>query len=98
MQDGRHHALAGEAVQGPEQHAIKSALVGILEQGSKMLAVLGALSAALMVNILVHELVASGGAPLPQLPQLVLGILAFVVSADTSVNGYAHLNVLRLRE
>jgi hypothetical protein len=68
--------------------------VGILEQGSELLAVLGALPAALMVDIFVHELMASAGTPLPQLPQLVLGILAFVVSADASVNSYAHLDSL----
>jgi len=79
MQDGRHHAFAGEAVQGPEQHTIKSALVGVFEQGSELLAVLGAFPAALVVDVFMREFVASAGAPLPQLPQLVLRILAFVV-------------------
>jgi len=72
VQDGRDHAFAGEAVERPEQHAIELALVGILEQRSELLAALGALPAAFMVNVLVHELVASAGTPLPQLPQLVL--------------------------
>src|SRR5262249_11523811 len=98
VQDGRDHAFAGEAVERPEQHAIELALVGILEQRSELLAVLGALPAAFMVNVLVHELVASAGAPLPQLPQLVLRILTFVVGTDASVDTYAHLAALRLTE
>jgi hypothetical protein len=64
----------------PEQHAIELALVGILEQCGELLAVLGALPAAFVVHVLMHELVASAGAPLSQLSELVLGILAFVVS------------------
>jgi hypothetical protein len=51
-----------------------------------------------VVDILVYDLVAGAGAPLPQLPQLVLGVLAFVVGADASVNSYAHLNAIRLVE
>jgi hypothetical protein len=31
VHDGWHHALASEAVECPEQHAIELALVGILE-------------------------------------------------------------------
>ena len=52
------------------------------------------LPTAFPVHILMNELVASTGAPLPQLPQLVLGILAFVVGTDASVNSYAHLDTL----
>jgi hypothetical protein len=80
VHDGRDHAFAGEAVERLEQHAIEFALVGILEQRSELLAVLGAFPAAFVVNVLVHKLVASAGAPLAQLSELVLGILAFVVS------------------
>jgi hypothetical protein len=79
VHDGRHHAFAGEAVERPEQHAIELALVSILEQRSELLAVLGALPAALVVDIFVQELVASAGAPLAQLSELVLRILPFVV-------------------
>src|SRR6516162_10412093 len=50
-----------------------------------------------MVNVLVHQLVAIAGAPLPQLPQLVLRILTFVVGTDASVDSYAHLIALRIR-
>jgi hypothetical protein len=66
--------------------------MGILEQQGELLAVLGALPAAFTVNVFVGELVASASAPLPQLPQLVLRVLAFVVGADASVDSYAHLN------
>ena len=92
------HAFAGEAIERPEQHAIELALVGILEQRGELFAVFGALFAAFMVNVLVHEFVASAGAPLPQLSELVLRVLAFVISTDASVDSYAHLDAFRLRE
>src|SRR5262249_61294415 len=98
VHDGRHHAFAGKAVERPEQDAIELALVGLLEQCGELLAVLGALPAAFMFNVLMHELVASAGAPLAQLSELVLGILAFVVGRNSCINSYAHLTVLRLRE
>jgi hypothetical protein len=53
--------------------------VGILEQESELLAVFGALPAAFVVNVCVHELVASAFSPLPQVSELILGVLAFVV-------------------
>src|SRR6516162_10052812 len=70
----------------------------VLEQRRKLLAALGALPAAFLVDILVNDLVPDAGAPLAQLAQLVLGILAFVVGTDPRVNSYAHLDALRLRE
>ena len=73
MHDGRHHAFAGEAVQGPEQHAIELALVGILEQCGELLAVFGALPAAFAVDVFVGDLVTCSSAPLAQLSELVLG-------------------------
>ena len=79
VHDGRHHAFAGEAVERPEQHAIELALVGILEQRSELLAILDAFATAFVVNVFVGDLVASDGAPLAQLSELVLGILPFVV-------------------
>ena len=57
MQDSRHHAFTGEPIEGPEQHTVKPALVGILEQGSELLAAISALPAALLVNVLVGDLV-----------------------------------------
>jgi len=42
--------------------------------------------------------VAGAGAPMAQLPQLVLRVLAFVIGANASVNGDAHLLPLSLRE
>ena len=51
----------------------------VLKQRGKMLAAMGALTAAFFIDILVNDLVPSVSAPLPQLAQLVLWILAFVV-------------------
>ena len=80
MHDGRHHAFAGEAVERPEQDAIELALVGVFEQRSKLLAAVHTLPTAFPVHVLMNELVTGIGAPLPQLMQLVLGILTSVVS------------------
>ena len=98
MQDRRHHAFTGKTVQGPEQDAVKPAFVGVLEQCSELLAALGALPAALVVNVFVGDLVAGASAPLAQLAELVLGILAFIVSGDASVDSYAHLLPCLLRD
>jgi hypothetical protein len=61
-----------------------------LEQLGKLLAALGALPASFMVDVFLHHRMASVGAPLPQLPQLVLRVLAFVVGRDAGVDSYAH--------
>ena len=82
----------------PEEDAIEIALVRVLEKRGKMLAALGALPAAFLVDALVNDLVPGLTTPLAQLAQLVLGILAFVVRADTRLNSYAHLYALPLRE
>ena len=63
MQDSRHHAFTAETVEGPEQHAVELALVSIFEQGGELLAVLDALPARVLVDVLVDDLVTS--APLP---------------------------------
>src|SRR5262245_59234417 len=56
------------------------------------------LTAALLVDVLVDDLVPGVSAPCTQLAQLVLRILAFIICADARVNSYAHLDGLRLRE
>src|SRR5262245_39381878 len=43
-----------------------------------------------MVDVFMHNGMTSVGAPLPQLPQLVLGVLAFLIGTDASVDSYAH--------
>jgi hypothetical protein len=53
--------------------------VGVLEQLGELLPALGALPTAFLVDVLADDLVPSVSAPLPQLAQLVLWILAFVV-------------------
>jgi hypothetical protein len=57
------HAFAGKPVERPKQHAIKAPFVSIIEQGGKLLASLGALPAAFVVNVLVYDLVPCVGAP-----------------------------------
>jgi hypothetical protein len=52
--------------------------VGIFEQRSELLAVFSALPARVLIDVLVDDLVTC--APLAQLPELVLRVLAFVVS------------------
>ena len=79
MHDGGHHALAAETIERPEQHAVEPALVGIVEQGGELLAFFGAFPAGLLVDVLMNDLMTSTGAPGPELAELVLRVLAFVV-------------------
>src|SRR4030095_4579394 len=71
VHDGWHHALPAEPVQCPEQHAIEFALVGVLEQSGKLLALFAALPAALAINVLPRDLVPSLRAPIAELAQLI---------------------------
>jgi hypothetical protein len=64
--------------------------VSILEQLGKLLAPLGAFAAAIVVDVFVRDGVTGVGTPLPQLSQLVLRVLAFVVGADSSIDRDAH--------
>src|SRR5262249_1548558 len=79
VHDGRHHALAGEPIECPEQHTVEPALVGVLEQGGELLSSGRALPAALLVDVFVSNLVPCTGAPGAHLPKVVLRVLAFVV-------------------
>src|SRR5262249_21424477 len=88
--NGWNHPLAGKAIQCPEQHTIELALVGILEQLGESLAGLGTFSAGFVVDVFMHDRMTGVGAPLPQLPQLVLRVLAFVVGTNAGVDSYAH--------
>jgi hypothetical protein len=60
---GRHHTLAGEPIECPEQHTVESALVGVLEQGGELLSSGRALPAALLVDVLVSNLVVPSRSP-----------------------------------
>jgi hypothetical protein len=53
--------------------------VGIVEQGGELLAFFGPLPAGLLVDVLMNDLMTSIGTPGPELVELVLGVLAFVV-------------------
>src|SRR5262249_46874967 len=90
MMDRRHHALAAKAVERPEQHAIELAAAGVLEQGSKLLALARALAAAHAVNVFADNVVARIGAPGAQVAELVLRILAFVLSRHPRIDRNAH--------
>src|SRR5215472_18910464 len=90
MMDRRHHALAAKAVERPEQHAIELAAAGGLEQGGKLLALARSLAAAHAVNVLAHEVVARTGTPRAQVAELVLRVLAFVLSRHPRIDRNAH--------
>src|SRR5262249_59827881 len=83
MMDRRHHALAAKAVERPEQHAIELAAAGVLEQGSKLLALARALAAAHAVNVFADNVVARIGAPSAPVAEVVLRVLAFALSRHT---------------
>lgn len=87
--DGLRHALPAEAVQRPEQHQVELAPGRGREELGKCLALALALPAALMLDVLMHERVAGTHAPRPQLQQLVLGTLSFVVGRYPCVDGDA---------
>jgi hypothetical protein len=55
-----------------------------------MPAALGPLPAGFVVNVFVRDGMAGVGAPLSQLSKLVLGVLAFLIGTDASVDSYAH--------
>src|SRR5262252_1357164 len=90
MMDRRHHALAAKAVERPEQHAIELAAAGGLEQGSKLLALARALAAAHAVNVFADNVVARIDAPGAQIAELVLRVLAFVLSRHPRIDRNAH--------
>src|SRR5215471_12751954 len=90
MMDRRHHALAAKAVERPEHHAIELAAAGGLEQGGKLLALARALATAHAVNVFADNVVARIGAPGAQLAELVLRVLAFVLSRHPRINRNTH--------
>jgi hypothetical protein len=84
----RQRALAAEAVEYPEQHQVKLALVSIGEELLKRGAVGRAtrfLLGVLFVNVLVVGLGIAA-----QVGQLIISELAFVLGRDTGIEGYFH--------
>src|SRR5262249_38883428 len=59
-------------------------------QAGKLLALARALAAAHAVNILAHEVVARTGTPRAQVAELVLRVLAFVLSRHPRIDRNAH--------
>src|SRR5262249_34136075 len=59
-------------------------------QGGKLLALARALAAAHAVNVFADNVVARIGAPGTQVAELVLGVLAFVLSRHPRINRNAH--------
>src|SRR5262249_40689974 len=90
MMDRRHHALAAKAVERPEQHAIELAAACGPEQCGKLLALARALAAAHAVNVFANNVVARIGAPGAQIAELVLRVLAFVLSRHPRIDRNAH--------
>src|SRR5262245_64449524 len=90
MMDRRHHTLAAKAVERPEQHAIEFAAAGVLEQGGKLLTLTRALAAAHAVNVFADNVVARIGGPGAQIAELVLRVLAFVLSRHPRIDRNAH--------
>src|SRR5215831_18588634 len=90
VMDRRHHTLAAKAVERPEQDAIELAAAGVLEQGGKLFALARALAPAHAVNVLADEVVAGIGTPGAQVAELVLWVLAFVLSRHPGIDRNAH--------
>jgi hypothetical protein len=90
VQDRLNHSFSAEAVERPEEHEIELAAVRVLEQPGELCAALCALTAGFVIDILGRNLMPRPGAPFPQRDQLVLGVLAFVVSAYPRVNSDPH--------
>jgi len=67
------HAFTAEAVQAPEQHQIELPLAGVGKHALELLAV--AMLAGGAVHVLADDLPLLGGSELPQLRQLVPGVL-----------------------
>ena len=88
--DRRHHTLAAKAVERPEQHAVELAAAGVLEQGGKLFPLARALAPAHAINVLADEVVAGIGTPGAQIAELVLWILAFVLSRYSGIDRNAH--------
>lgn len=82
MNDGLRHALSAEPIQRPKQNAIELPLRGVVEQGRKLLPLFRALPTALVIDVLPTDYMARVDYPVPQLPQLVLRVLA-LSSVDT---------------
>src|SRR6516164_6081474 len=75
MPDGGHHSLTRKAIKRPTQDDVKPTLVRIVKHSREFGPLILAFGAADAIDILVHNLVPSTGAPLPQLKQLVVGVL-----------------------
>src|SRR5262245_6303073 len=68
------------------------------EHGSKLQPLLRALPAAAMVHVLAYDLMAGTDAPSPELPELVLRVLAFVVRRYPPIDPHAHSRLSRLKK
>lgn len=80
VQDCRHHALAAQPIEQPTQHQVELPLMGVSEHGRKLRPFVCALPAAGGIDVLAHDLMPGTGAPVLKLPELVLQVLAFIIS------------------
>ena len=81
------YALAAEPVQSPEQHQIKLPLGRRRKQIHEGLPVTPL--AAGVVNVLLYDYVSLPLTELPELPELILDVLATVPGAHAAVDGCA---------
>src|SRR6516225_11473607 len=81
MPDGGHHSLTRKAIKRPTQDDVKPTLVRIVKHSREFGPLILAFGAAEAIDVLLDDLVPSTGAPLPQLKQLVVGVL--IMTAPT---------------
>src|SRR5215469_2706556 len=90
MDDRLSHALAAEPIWCPKQHAIELPLRRIVEQGGELFPLLPTLPTALVIDVLPTDCMPGVACPVPQLSELILRVLAFVVGRDSRINRDAH--------
>src|SRR5215472_7509683 len=85
MRDRGRHAFTTEPIERPYEQDVELASRGAGKHRTELLSVLDSLAAILMLHVFADDGVAHARAPITQLPQLVLGILPFVVCRNAGV-------------
>jgi hypothetical protein len=86
VSDGRSHALSAEAIKRPDKQDVEFSLRCGCEEPPELLALVGALAAALVIDVFAHNDVAHTVTPCSQLDELVLWVLALIVGGDPGVD------------
>src|SRR5215472_3299670 len=92
VRDRGRHAFATETIERPYEQEVELASRCAGKHRTELLSVLDALTAILMLDVFADDRIAHARAPITELPQLVFGILPFVVCRDAGVyrNSYSH--------